>query len=765
MNRMGCFAMLIASCLTGMQIYAEEAPKSIYITGNVGIGSGEDGGIQSKDGTEGIELSTEGNAANIFSVDGIVLANTGLNAKAYVRFVENLDGEGRSFGPATVDATVEASGTNSWNKAVEMAENTNNFYTFEPGVYNFVIDCRTSPYKIQVQKHTVSIVNMIAIGKTGAYTGLVDESNQASEFLVRVGDKFFTGKETGIFKNVLGQEMLMTKAQPLGKSFELAPYDFAPHTFTNTATLKMATNEIIGDGLSSYTTLGTEGVCRRFFYNPDTNYFIAINSELAITTGTSTSPMTYNPSNGTFTGTVGEVKSSWISKTGFYIGINSDNYVYGNEIKKIEGDLYSITPQLFVAGSWGSNPACVCTDTSFSKKVVTFDPMAMTLLLGELDTSEPAAPTSLYFCGVQPLKKQDDANIYSGVVSMTKMFDDVDNPAFYVCENSSFPYGYAISPTRESLTTVTVGTPTAFNFNTSLFDSLWQLDATPSLYHISVNWDTKQMKVEKLSENNLPEAESIAKLEEMDYANFTGDVICEYNESISELYVSDQQGALFNIDLHNADEAVIEALSPENFKRGDRIRNFGAINLADPHTFTIFSLDLKDGSSPYIVKAENEYVIPKVESIGEENVYKMVSISGALNIGNYVSTDNTIVVDGTHYVILSNFATAHLPAQSEAPRRRALSKTENWNLGDQWPTLENYDGKVTGVVIPHNDGYALNATGIEYDVPVVTGIESIISDENRPVEYFNMQGVRVDNPTKGIYIRKTGASVEKVAVK
>ncbi len=47
-----------------------------------------------------------------------------------------------------------------------------------------------------------------------------------------------------------------------------------------------------------------------------------------------------------------------------------------------------------------------------------------------------------------------------------------------------------------------------------------------------------------------------------------------------------------------------------------------------------------------------------------------------------------------------------------------------------------------------------------------TGIGSIDADNaNAPVEYFNMQGMRVENPENGLYIRRQGNTVTKVLVK
>lgn len=42
------------------------------------------------------------------------------------------------------------------------------------------------------------------------------------------------------------------------------------------------------------------------------------------------------------------------------------------------------------------------------------------------------------------------------------------------------------------------------------------------------------------------------------------------------------------------------------------------------------------------------------------------------------------------------------------------------------------------------------------------GVEGIVVDNNAPVEYFNLQGIRVANPANGVYIRRQGNTVTKV---
>ena len=45
---------------------------------------------------------------------------------------------------------------------------------------------------------------------------------------------------------------------------------------------------------------------------------------------------------------------------------------------------------------------------------------------------------------------------------------------------------------------------------------------------------------------------------------------------------------------------------------------------------------------------------------------------------------------------------------------------------------------------------------------LLTGVESTIADENAPVEYFNMQGVKVNAPENGIFIKKQAGKTSKV---
>lgn len=62
----------------------------------------------------------------------------------------------------------------------------------------------------------------------------------------------------------------------------------------------------------------------------------------------------------------------------------------------------------------------------------------------------------------------------------------------------------------------------------------------------------------------------------------------------------------------------------------------------------------------------------------------------------------------------------------------------------------------------------LGDTGYSYSLynDPKSGIDDIvIGDENAPVEYYNLQGIRVDNPTTGMYIMRQGTKTSKVIIR
>ena len=72
------------------------------------------------------------------------------------------------------------------------------------------------------------------------------------------------------------------------------------------------------------------------------------------------------------------------------------------------------------------------------------------------------------------------------------------------------------------------------------------------------------------------------------------------------------------------------------------------------------------------------------------------------------------------------------------------------------------DGKydIKGFISSYNGNFQVLAAEFA-EANAIEGIDA----ENAPAEYFNLQGVRVENPENGLFIRRQGNKVEKVIVK
>ena len=111
------------------------------------------------------------------------------------------------------------------------------------------------------------------------------------------------------------------------------------------------------------------------------------------------------------------------------------------------------------------------------------------------------------------------------------------------------------------------------------------------------------------------------------------------------------------------------------------------------------------------------------------------------------------------------FEVAEEAAPAEAPRRAAHTPAEGFTqyvhadgitLTDNG-TLHVYTEKDGAV--SETRKVAVTKTGD------TTAIEAIEADTTAPVEYFNLQGIRVENPENGLYIRRQGSKTTKVLVK
>lgn len=81
------------------------------------------------------------------------------------------------------------------------------------------------------------------------------------------------------------------------------------------------------------------------------------------------------------------------------------------------------------------------------------------------------------------------------------------------------------------------------------------------------------------------------------------------------------------------------------------------------------------------------------------------------------------------------------------------------------PEANAYTLGSNGKVVTYATIAGTGTTYAQYAAPT-SGIDDIvIGDENAPVEYYNLQGIRVDNPTPGMYIMRQGTKTSKVIIR
>ncbi len=86
-------------------------------------------------------------------------------------------------------------------------------------------------------------------------------------------------------------------------------------------------------------------------------------------------------------------------------------------------------------------------------------------------------------------------------------------------------------------------------------------------------------------------------------------------------------------------------------------------------------------------------------------------------------------------------------------------------------TYEEQEWIVPATAAESNDVQITNTNGCHLYYITVTaagsgsGVQNIATDENAPVEYYTLQGVRVANPENGLYIKRQGNKAQKVLVK
>ena len=224
---------------------------------------------------------------------------------------------------------------------------------------------------------------------------------------------------------------------------------------------------------------------------------------------------------------------------------------------------------------------------------------------------------------------------------------------------------------------------------------------------------------------------------------------------------SDIATALFTIKVEEPEEVNSWTVTPQVGVSGVLRRYYAMFSADKP-------FELPNGvTAYYVVKANSIYVtimkVPAFKTIpANQGVILRSMIKSKYNPYTITATDNT-----SNLADLSDNLLSHT-----ANGEKTIAESESiYCLGYQDGTkLWKFNKAEAGTIIPQNSAYidlsavSLNVLSIDIaDDSEVSGIEDV-NAEDAEVEYYNLQGVKVGNPEKGIYIMKQGGKTSKVVL-
>lgn len=168
-----------------------------------------------------------------------------------------------------------------------------------------------------------------------------------------------------------------------------------------------------------------------------------------------------------------------------------------------------------------------------------------------------------------------------------------------------------------------------------------------------------------------------------------------------------------------------------------------------------------------------------VQGDGGPTITKVERIPGAFDANGVVCYGERIP-GVSIYATLSETTTQLAVVFAKKPKWAQLCNS-GWgaiHTNDEATTVENPDGTATMTftltaddidVINAKKEFVVNADANLLSVYIPGDTSAIgnvgVNEENAPVEYFNLQGIRVDNPENGLFIRRQGNKVSKVIIR
>ncbi|MDE6464576.1 MAG: hypothetical protein K2L16_08105 [Muribaculaceae bacterium] len=242
-----------------------------------------------------------------------------------------------------------------------------------------------------------------------------------------------------------------------------------------------------------------------------------------------------------------------------------------------------------------------------------------------------------------------------------------------------------------------------------------------------------------------------------------------------------QDPAFGSFGCYTAEQLPEGAVKPELFElRGD------LPPVIEPTTASFTLVNAIESGADYVMVVTVDGATKIGEAISASATYGRLNLANITVANNAVTTDLnnaiTIAAEGNGYT-MKDYKGRFLGFDGEHKTSFQLYNEVNefcvWNIaftnGQAAITLSaaGVTGQVgvsKGTEGTWYTNIAPSVDAAEIALPALykkgtSGVEGIVADENAPVEYFNLQGIRVANPENGLYIRRQGNNVSKVYIR
>lgn len=216
-------------------------------------------------------------------------------------------------------------------------------------------------------------------------------------------------------------------------------------------------------------------------------------------------------------------------------------------------------------------------------------------------------------------------------------------------------------------------------------------------------------------------------------------------------FALNESGSALNSTMHFSEWLVGGAEKPyEYFLMAQSF----ALEAGKTYTLTAGGFGFRLYGFSYTAEAPAEIAAPTHNQEGET-----VKVNGSQEVVFTPAAD--------HHVVYTYFEAATAPeggVETQAAAETVEHEGKTFTLAADNKVTVDKSGTLHYFAMDPETGVKSPINTIAFDV--TTGIADIdVDSENAPVEYFNMQGIRVANPQNGLYIRRQGNKVEKIYVK